>query len=216
MDYHQLKLDRVDKKTVFNLFHDAIVPRPVTLIATISPDGRTTNVAPFSYINAAATDPPMLAFSILRKENGGTKDTLNNILATGEFSVCAVDRALLERANACGAALPAEQSEFEAFGLRPEAGVLIRAPRVADAPIQMECKLARTIEIGDGRAGSATLVLGEVLLVHVRKDRYLGDGLLDVEALALAGRCSIDRYLIADRFFKLDRPDTADLGARPS
>lgn len=203
--------DAASNEVFFRLLHDLFVPRPVFLIGTISHG--ISNLAPFSYINAASTRPPCVMFSILQKDDGSDKDTLRNLRETQQFTVNAVTSRIIEQANACGAALPRECSEFAECKLTPVASTCILAPRVLESPVQLECSVLHLIPVTDSaEPGSATVCIGRVLAAHIANDFYLGDGALDVEQLALIGRCSVDRYLVADKFFQLDRPETGDSG----
>lgn len=194
----------------FRLLHDFFVPRPVTLIATTG--NGIFNVAPFSYINAAATRPAAVMFSVLQKEDGTEKDTLRNLRQNGHFTVNAVTEAIVARANACGAAAPAGISEFSLCGLTPVPSVQITAPRVLESPVQLECVVMHLIPIGDAGPGSAHVCIGKIVAAHVDERFHSGNGVLAVEAMRLVGRCSVDRYLVAAEFFQLDRPHTGDSG----
>lgn len=194
----------------FRLLHDFFVPRPVMLIATTG--NGIFNVAPFSYINAASTRPAAVMFSVLQREDGSDKDTLRNLRQNGHFTVNAVTESIIARANACGAALPEECSEFVSCGLTPVPSVRISAPRVLESPVQLECVVMHLIPIGDAGPGSAHVCIGQVLAAHIDERFHAGSGALNVEELRLVGRCSVDRYLVAAEFFQIDRPHTGDCG----
>lgn len=159
----------------YKLLVGSLVPRPVALVSTIGLDGRH-NAAPFSFFNAVSDDPPAIAIGV-NSDPAHTKDTARNIRATGEFVVNLVDEALATRMNLCAAELPADQDEFELAGLTALAGVRVRAPRVAEAPISFECRRLATLELGVGR----NVVIGEVVYLHIR------DELIDMERLHVRG-----------------------------
>lgn len=174
IDFAQLKA-----RERYKLLVGCVVPRPIALVSTVSLEGRT-NAAPFSFFNAICDDPPAVAIGINTGSPGHVKDTLRNIRATGEFVVNLVDEPLAARMNVCGVDMPADVSEFDVAALIQAPSVKIRAPRVQEAPISMECRRIVTVEIGLGR----NVVIGEVVFLHIR------DELVDVQRLHVHGERS--------------------------
>lgn len=172
------------------LLTSAFVPRPIALVGTIGPDG-VTNCAPFSFANGVSSHPPVMMVAISGRA-GSQKDTLRNILATGEYTINVVDEPLMERMHRCSAAFPPEVSEFVAVGLTPRPSLRVRAPGVAESPITMELRLREAIAV----AGTGTtLVLGDVVLYHVA-DAVLSDGAVVPERLRAVGRLGKDVYTV--------------------
>ncbi len=176
----------------------AIVPRPIAFVSTVSAAG-ATNLAPFSYFVALTNRPPLLGVSINRR-GGELKDTLRNIRETGEFVVNVVNEPLLERMVRASGDWSNEVSEFDLTGLTPVPAERVRAPRVAESPIQMECRLHREIEMGD-----ATFVVGEILLAHASDDVITAER-VDVEKLRPVGRLGGDGYSVVRDVIHLARP----------
>jgi flavin reductase (DIM6/NTAB) family NADH-FMN oxidoreductase RutF len=192
----------------FRLLQDAVVPRPVYLVSTISATA-VYNVAPYSYISPAATMPTSFVLSVLRREDGSEKDTLINLRASGELVVNAVTEAIVHAANACAENLPPDRSEFELTGLTP-AFLAARAPHVAQSPLRFECRVEREMSFGGDGPGATSLVIVSVTRAYVAKAMYRGKGQLDIEALRLIGRSSVDQYLVADGQFTIARPNTGE------
>ena len=176
----------------------AIVPRPIAFVSTVSAAGRT-NLAPFSYFVALTNRPPLLGVSINRRGEG-LKDTVRNIRETGEFVVNVVHEPLLERMVRTSGDWSSEVSEFELVGLTPLASERVRAPRVAESPIQMECRLHREIELGD-----ATFMVGEIVLAHASDDVITAER-IDVEKLRPVGRLGGDGYSVVRDVIRVARP----------
>jgi flavin reductase (DIM6/NTAB) family NADH-FMN oxidoreductase RutF len=195
-------------KVSFRLLQDAVVPRPVYLISTVSPSG-VANVAPYSYVSPAATTPTSFVLSILRRDDGSEKDTLVNLRASGELVINAVNEAIVRAANACAENLPPHESEFEFAGLTPTFASC-GTPHVAQSPIRFECKVEREIPCGGDHPGAAALVIVSVVRAYVSKTVYRGNGQLDIAALRLIGRSGVDQYLVADGQFTLARPNTGE------
>jgi len=146
-----------------------VVPRPIAWVSTINAQGQP-NLAPFSFFNAVCTRPPTLLFCPgIRSLDGGVKDTLNNIRATGEYVINVVTEATAEAMNRTATELPAEVNEFEFGGVTPAASVVVRPARVAESPVNFECQLRQIVEIGDGKPGSGWIVIGEVVHLHVEQ-----------------------------------------------
>ena len=159
----------------YKLLVGSLVPRPVALVSTIGLDGRF-NAAPFSFFNAVSDDPPALAVGV-NSDPSHIKDTARNVRATGEFVVNLVDEAIAHQMNLCAAELPAGEDEFELSGFTPVLGVMVKAPRVKEAPISFECRRLATLELGVGR----NVIIGEVIYLHIRDD------LIDMERLHVHG-----------------------------
>ena len=189
---------------VYKLLVGAVVPRPIAFVSSMDRSG-ALNLAPFSFFNVVAADPMALAFSVMRRgPEALKKDTLRNVEETGEFVVNLVDEALVPRMNMTSADFPHGVSEFAEAGLTPAASEVVRPPRVLESPINMECKLLRTVEVGAG-PGGGTLIIGQVVRVHVR-DALYDQGRIDPEQLRAVGRMAGATYARTTDRFDLARP----------
>ncbi len=179
----QFDIPALPPSDAYKLLASVVVPRPIALVTTVGPDGQS-NAAPFSFFNLVGGSPPVVALGIADRTPGSPKDTRANIVRTGSFVVNLVDEALAEAMNICGIDFPFGQSEMDAAGLTPTASVAVLAPRIAESPVQLECRLAQSVEIGDNK-----IVLGEVVFLHIR-DAFVDKEKLRVhtEALHLIGR----------------------------
>jgi flavin reductase (DIM6/NTAB) family NADH-FMN oxidoreductase RutF len=204
----EIKFPESGAAVSFRLLQDAVVPRPVYLISTISKTG-VNNVAPYSYISPAATTPTSFVLSVLRREDGSEKDTMINLRASGELAINAVTGPIVHAANACAENLPPDKSEFEFAGLTP-AFLTSRTPHVAESPVRFECRVETEMPFGGSSPGAASLVIVSVTRAYVAKAMYRGKGQLDIAALRLIGRSSVDQYLVADGQFTIARPNTGE------
>lgn len=134
------------------------------------------NLAPYSFFNAFNYSPPIIGFS-----STGSRDTLANVEATGEFTWNLVTRKLADAMNATSTR--AEVDEFESAHLTAVRGTVVSAPRVQESPASMECRLIRTVDLtsADGHPTPATLVLGEVVGVHLSTE-FFTEGTWDTQA----------------------------------
>jgi flavin reductase (DIM6/NTAB) family NADH-FMN oxidoreductase RutF len=178
-----------------------IVPRPIAWTLTLNEDG-TTNLAPFSFFTGACSDPPMCIICVSRNKAGEKKDTWRNIERTGEYVVHAVPERLAAAMNLTSKAVPYGTDELDLAGLTRLASERVAPPRVAEAPIAMECRLHRIVEVG--RAGTA-IIIGEILLWHV-DDAILDGGRIDMARLDAVGRMSGSTYTRTRDQFTLARP----------
>ncbi len=189
---------------VYRLMIGVITPRPIAWVTTVSPAG-ITNLAPFSFFNGVAANPPTIVFSPVNRRDGSKKDTVRNIEANGEFVVNVVtydSRALM---NCTSEDLPYEVSEIERCGVPTLPSERVKPPRVAVSPVQMECVLHQIVNVGEGPL-AANLVIGRILLMHV-DDRVLDpDGRVDPRALDTIGRIGGDAYARTTDLFSLPRP----------
>lgn len=198
----QFNFDVVSAKQTYTLLTTLVVPRPIALVTTVDPAGRV-NAAPFSWFNTFGSKPPIVAFAPGDRAPGTMKDTAANVKRSGEFVVNLVDEELAEGMNACSADLPPGEDELAHAGLTAAASVLVKPPRIAESPAQLECVVHHVIEIGANR-----MVIGVVKVLHVR------DGVLDPktlqlnpEAYRLIGRMhGAGGYTRTREYFWIDRP----------
>lgn len=182
-----------------------VVPRPIAWVSTMSKDGQP-NLAPFSFFNAVCYNPPTLLFCPgVRGVDGGRKDTYYNIKATEEFVINIVTEDLAEVMNISATDLPSEINEFELAGLTPAPSSKVKPPRVAESPVNFECKLQQIIDIGDGSIGSGWVIIGEVVHVHVADEVMLPDYKIDIHALKPIGRLSGPQYTRVRDVFEMKR-----------
>lgn len=188
----------------YKLLVGAVVPRPIAFVSSMDATG-ALNLAPFSFFNVAASDPMAVVFSVMRRgPEAQKKDTLANIEETGEFVVNIVNEALLPRMNLTSADFPRGVSEFAEAGLTPVPSEVVRPPRVLESPVNMECKLIQTVEVGHG-PGGGTLIIGQVVRFHVWDELY-DQGRIDPSKLAAVGRMAGATYARTTDRFDLARP----------
>ncbi len=197
---------KIDPRTFegFNrVLTGVVVPRPIAFVSTVSTGG-IVNLAPYSFFNAVAYDPPTIVFSSSRRVPAKEKDTLANIEATGEFVVNIVVDDIAEAMNKTAAEYPADVSEFEIAGLTPAPSDRVKAPRVAESPVNMECRLVQVVPIGSGDHAHG-LVIGEIVLMHVRDDIIDGHR-INHHVLKPTGRLAGNMYCHTDDTYEMVRP----------
>jgi flavin reductase (DIM6/NTAB) family NADH-FMN oxidoreductase RutF len=151
----------------YKLLTNLVVPRPIAWVTSLSETG-VVNLAPFSFFNAVSSNPIYVVIGIGNRDNGAPKDTAKNIQANGEFVVNLVTEDLLDSMNISAVEFPPDQSELIAAHLRATPSVHVKAPRLAQAQVSLECKLFSYQPLG-----ANTLVIGEVVMFHVA-DHLLG------------------------------------------
>ena len=193
-----------DRHDSYRLLIGAVVPRPIAWVSTLDPAGRP-NLAPFSFFQAVCPDPPTVIVSISRRpDEDQRKDTARNAVASGEFVVNIVSLELAEAMNLTAGDYPYGMSEFEVAGLSAAPSALVRTPRVAEAPIALECRLTQTLEVGRKPHDYLTL-FGEVVSFYVRDDLYQ-DGRIDMARLQPLGRLAGNLYSKPGEIFEMIRP----------
>ena len=194
----------IDPKTIDRfsaVLTGVIVPRPIAFVSTISPDGEV-NLAPYSFFNAVSYDT--VIFSSSRNVGNKSKDTLRNIEETGEFVVNIVVDSIAEAMNATAAEFPEGVDEFEIAGLTHAPSQIVKPPRVAESPVNIECKLDQVVQIGSGEHEHG-LVIGTILLMHVRDDIIDGHR-IDQAKLMATGRMAGNMYCHTSDRFEMVRP----------
>ncbi|MCP3026544.1 flavin reductase family protein [Halobacillus sp. A5] len=177
-----MKFDPLELQTdqVYKLLSGSVVPRPIAWVSSISKEG-ILNLAPYSFFTVASRKPPMLCISIgpgVGERSGTVKDTLENIRATGEFVINISSASLGNEVQKTSENYSSEVDEFEAAGLTPIPGELVKPMRIKEAPIQMECKLNQIIKLGTDH-----LVIGEMVMFHIQEQVYKAEYKVDLEQL---------------------------------
>jgi flavin reductase (DIM6/NTAB) family NADH-FMN oxidoreductase RutF len=198
-----LKIDPTTFENFNRVLTGVVVPRPIAFVSTRSTDG-VDNLAPYSFFNAVAYNPPTVVFSSSRTVERKSKDTLRNIEETGEFVVNVVVDDIADAMNKTAAEFPEDVDEFEIAGLTSIPSEIVKPPRVAESPVNMECRLEQVVNIGDPRHGHG-LVIGTILLMHVRDDIIDGHR-INQALLKATGRLAGNMYCHTADTFELVRP----------
>jgi flavin reductase (DIM6/NTAB) family NADH-FMN oxidoreductase RutF len=199
-----LDFTQLPPRDAYNWMINAITPRPIAWISTLSAAGKT-NLAPFSFFQGVCANPPTLIFVGANDRTGKKKDSVINVGEVPEFVVNVVPYSLREPMNLTSAPLPHGESEFEKFDIATAPSQTIRPPRVADAPIAFECKLDRVVELGNGPLGSC-VVFGVILCMHVNESVLNAEGTIDPVKLDTIGRMGGDFYTRTTELFTIKRP----------
>jgi flavin reductase (DIM6/NTAB) family NADH-FMN oxidoreductase RutF len=172
-------------ENVYKLLVATIGPRPIAWVTTQDVDG-TLNAAPFSFFNAMSGNPPVVAFGIGGRGPGDVKDTGGNIRRTGQFVVNLCSYKLAEPMNITAIDFPKHVDELKEAGLTTAPSLHVKPPRIAEAPVSMECERLVIVDVGTDRA----VVLGKVLAIYVQDDCVLDKDrcYIDTPKLDLIGR----------------------------
>ena len=200
-----MKIDPADlnRKEAHELLVAAILPRPIAFVSTVGPDG-IFNVAPFSYFTAMSVIPAVIGFGVGPRTGGGKKDTLVNVVHTKDFVINVVSEALARAMNQASGEYPSNVDEFKVTGLTPFQSDLVKSPRVAESPVNMECRLMQILEFGEAPRVSS-FIIGEVLRVHVQDEVWV-DGVIKAPKLKAIGRLGEDFYCRTMDIFEMKRP----------
>ena len=195
----------------YNPLKACVVPRPIGWIATLDAAGKV-NVAPFSFFNLLSYDPPFVMFSAGAHEgDGGTKDTVANIQATGEFVYNMATWAQKDQMNSTAMIIDRVVDEMAASGLEPEPSRLVRPPRIKGSPVQFECRLHQVVNL-PGRKPSSEhhVVIGQVVAVHIDDRALTPDGRVDVLRLRPIARLGYKDYVVVDETFQMEKRTPED------
>lgn len=192
---------------IYPLLNSVVVPRPIAWVSTRSAEG-VDNLAPHSFFTVSSVVPPVVQFTSV-----GTKDSLRNVLATGEFVVCLSPEELVEQVNATATDFPADVSEFDAVGLEREPSRLVGPPRVAASPVALECRLVGTKAFGPGDGGGCTVVFGEVVWAAV-DERVLRNDRPAIDLLKPLARLGANEWSTIGEVSERRRVPYAELAAR--
>jgi flavin reductase (DIM6/NTAB) family NADH-FMN oxidoreductase RutF len=194
---------------VHQLLLGAIGPRPIAFAATIDENG-IHNLSPFSFFNVFSANPPILIFSPARNgRTNTTKDTYNNVKNVPEVVINVVTMDIVQQMSLSSSPFPPEVDEFKKSGFTPLASETIKPMRVAESPVQFECKVNEVIELGT-EGGAGNLVICEVLRIHVNEEILNEHGLIDQFNINLVSRMGGNWYCHANKesMFEVQKPLT--------
>jgi flavin reductase (DIM6/NTAB) family NADH-FMN oxidoreductase RutF len=193
----QFDFEEMSPPERYKLLLATVLPRPIAWITTKDPSG-AINAAPFSFFNVFGNDPATVGVGIGSKGPGEPKDTRANIRANEQFVVNLVPFALAQEMRVTSIAFPRGVDEAKEAGLSLAPSMRVGVPRIAQAPVSMECTLMQEV-----RLGSFSLVLGQILLVHVQDEAVIDRRrqYIDTHKLDLIGRMEGAWYTkTTDRF----------------
>ncbi len=188
----------------YKLMASSITPRPIAWVTSLSKAG-VRNAAPYSFFNMLGDDPPIIVLGVMRRPAGTLKDSAANILETGEFVVNLVREADAAAMNITCMDAPPEVNEIDCAGLATHPSDAVAPPRIASAPVSFECRMIDSLSPG----GQQTIVVGEVLITHVRDDLVLDAERfhLDTPRMDLVARMhGAGWYTRTKDLFQMDRP----------
>ncbi|HKZ24749.1 MAG TPA: flavin reductase family protein [Acidimicrobiia bacterium] len=183
----------------YKLLTGLVIPRPIGWIGTKRDDGQL-NLAPFSFFNAVSSQPPIVLFSAGRHVDR-PKDSLAFAERSGVFTVNIVSEELADAMNKTSGSFDLDEDEFAIAGLTVVMGTVVDAPMVGEAPANLECRVVDVIDVG----AETRMVLGEVVMMHVREDALDGTR-VDSDVLRAIGRLSGRSYVTTRDRFELERP----------
>jgi flavin reductase (DIM6/NTAB) family NADH-FMN oxidoreductase RutF len=178
----------LDAAGTYRLLVGSVVPRPIAWVTSGRAHG-AVNLAPFSSFAWVSQHPAMLGFTVNRRATG-RKDTIRNIERVGEYVVHVASEDMLSDLHASSAQLEPDRSEADALGLELVDSTFVRVPRLAGAPVAMECVLERIIAFSDT---GGEFVVGRVLGWHLHED-VVRSGRIVTELLRPVGRLAGPRY----------------------
>jgi len=190
-----------------NPFKALVAPRPIAWVSSMDVNG-VLNLAPFSFFNAVAERPPTIVFAPNNpRPGGGEKDTLRNIEHTNEFVVNLCGYDLREQMNLTSAHVDPEVDEIALAGLTTAPSVHVAVPRVAEAPVALECRFLTRLRLpSTSPKVENNVVIGQVVGIHI-DDAIIDDGMIDMGRYRPIARLGYMDYTSVDNVFSMDRPD---------
>ena len=204
-----LSLNPSDLTTVElqNYLQYAIAPRPICFVSTIDSAGNV-NLSPFSFFNMFSTNPPVCVFSPARRvRDNTTKHSLENVLEVPECVINIVNYNMVRQTSLASVEYPKGVNEFIKAGFTSLKSELVKPPRVAESPVQMECIIKQIIPLGEN-AGAGNLVLAEIKRIHIREEILDEMGKIDQVKIDLVARLGGDWYcrVTEDNLFQVEKP----------
>ena len=182
-----------------------VFPRPIGWISSLSKQG-IPNLAPYSYFNAVADEPPQVMFcSNGDSAYGGFKDSLSNILSTKEFVVNFATANTRDAMNISSSNYEPNEDEFVAAKLKKRKSKLVKPPSVNDSPVNLECKLLKTLKLKTNTKKISTMVIGEIIGIYIN-NKFIKKGRIDSVSMRYISRMGYSEYSTISSKFNLKRP----------
>lgn len=196
----------IPNKILYSYLLSAVAPRPIAFASTMDKDGNP-NLSPFSFFNVFSSNPPILVFSPSRRaRNNTTKHTLDNVEATKEVVINAVNYDMVQQMSLASTEYAQGVNEFEKSGLTMLKSDMVKPFRVAESPVQFECKVNDIIKLGT-EGGAGNLIICEVVKFHVSQDVLNKDQSINQKKLDLVARAGGSLYSRANKgFFEIPKP----------
>ena len=204
-----LSTDQLSTQEIQQYLQYAIAPRPICFASTIDLEGNV-NLSPFSFFNLFSMNPPVCIFSPSRRvRDNTTKHTLENIKMVPECVINIVNYEMVQQISLASCDYPKGTNEFIKAGFTPLTSELVKPPRVAEAPIQLECIVQEVITLGEN-AGAGNLVLALIKKIHIKEEVLDGNKNIDQTKLDLVARLGGDWYarITEANLFKVEKPNT--------
>ncbi len=186
----------------------SVGPRPIAFASTIDKNG-TPNLSPFSFFNVFSSNPPILIFSPARRvRDNTTKHTLTNVEATREVVINVVNFDIVQQASLSSTEYPTGVNEFLKSGLTQIPSDLVKPYRVAESPVQFECKVNQIISLGN-EGGAGNLIICEVVKIHINETILDESGNIDQHKIDLVSRLGANWYSRSNQgLFEVPKPLT--------
>ena len=204
-----LSTDQLSTQEIQQYLQYAIAPRPICFASTIDLEGNV-NLSPFSFFNLFSMNPPVCIFSPSRRvRDNTTKHTLENIRMVPECVINIVNYEMVQQMSLASCDYPKGTNEFIKAGFTPLDSELVKPPRVAEAPIQLECIVQEVITLGEN-AGAGNLILALIKKIHIREEVLDDNKNIDQVKLDLVARLGGDWYarITEENLFKVEKPNT--------
>ncbi|MCG2418013.1 flavin reductase family protein [Aequorivita sp. F47161] len=186
----------------------AVSPRPICFASTVDKEGKV-NLSPFSFFNVFSAKPPILVFSPARRgRDNTTKHTYENVLEVPEVVINIVSYAMVHQVSLSSTEYAKGVNEFTKAGFAELASEMVKPPRVAEAPVQLECKVNEVISLGK-EGGAGNLVICEVVKLHIKEDILDENGSIDPFKIDTVSRLGGNWYSRAKAgLFEVQKPLT--------
>ena len=189
-----------------NPFKSIVFPRPIGWISSVSNRG-VANLAPYSFFNAIADDPPQVMFSSgTQSFKKSYKDSLINIIATKEFVVNFATSLTRDAMNLSSIDAPSDTDEFIYTKIKKRKSKLVKVPSVFESPVNLECRLLKTLKLKSNSKQRGTLVIGEVIGIYINNE-FIKEGRVDSAAMRYVARMGYSDYTTISTKFRMKRPN---------
>jgi flavin reductase (DIM6/NTAB) family NADH-FMN oxidoreductase RutF len=140
-----------------------LYPLPVVMVSVADRNGKN-NIITLAWVGTVCSDPPMVSVSV-RPE----RYSYSILKETGEFVINLTTRELTYATDYCGVKSGRDVDKFKEMNLTPLAASEVKAPLIAESPVNLECRVREVKPLG-----SHDMFLADVVAVHA-DEKYMDE-----------------------------------------
>ena len=169
MNFNKNKISKIDKIYRSNLINSIVGIKQASLVGTKN-KYNITNLAIFSSVVHLGSNPALIGL-FTRPITKPPKQTLNNIISEGHYTINHVNKNIIDRSHCTSFKFLDTESEFKEWGLNEKYIDKFSAPFVMEARVSIGLNYIRKFEI---KENGVIMIIGSISHILIHK-KYIQD-----------------------------------------